>query len=99
MGEPIDRTARPSPRVGRSAVVRVLGNAGLLAFASLLVISLSSGRLSAALLWAGALLVFFAAAFDRRVQGAPASWWAGRADALRWCGLALSAAGAALLLT
>lgn len=99
MAPPTDRTARRPPRFGRPAL-RVLGNAGLLVFASLCVISLVARQFEAALLWGGALLVFFAPAFDRLVPpgGAPASRFARRADALRWCGLAFAAAGAALLL-
>lgn len=91
-------TARRVPRLGRSALVRVLGNAGLLVFASLCVIALVARQFGAALLWAGALLVFFAPAFDRLVPpgAAPSSRFARRADALRWCGLAFAAAGAAL---
>lgn len=101
MAEPLDRSARRRLGVGRPAVWRVLGNASLLAFASLCVISLATGRFAAGLLWAGALLVFFAPALDRpAVEGRPRTgWMARRADGLRWCGLALAAAGAALLLT
>jgi hypothetical protein len=100
MGEPVDPTAKRPPRVGRSAVWRVLGNACLLVFASLAVISVATGRIAAAMLWAGALLVFFAPALDRlAADGVRASrWFAHRANGLRWCGLALAASGAALLL-
>ena len=101
MTAPFDRTRRASPRPGSSAVARVLANASLLAFASLAVISLVSGRIDAALLWSGALLVLFAPALDRAAGPdlLRTGWLARRADGLRWCGLALAAAGAALLLT
>lgn len=101
MNDPIDRTPPRPPRTGRRLVGRVFANAGLLAFASLCVISLAAGRIGAALLWAGALLVFFAPALDRSATPArpQVGWLARRADGLRWCGLALSAAGAALLLS
>jgi hypothetical protein len=100
MAEPTDRKSDRLPRSGGSAVLRILRNASLLAFASLLVISLASGRLAAGLLWAGAMLVFLAPALDRKVEteggtGAPR---ARTAEALRWGGLALAVAGAALLL-
>ena len=49
MTEPFDRTPRPPSRIGTSAVVRVLANASLLAFASFAVISLVGGRIDAAL--------------------------------------------------
>jgi hypothetical protein len=90
----------PRPRARRSALARIFGNASLLAFASLLVISIAIGRIGSGLLWAGALLVFFAPALDRlAADGVRASrWFAHRANGLRWCGLALAASGAALLL-
>jgi hypothetical protein len=97
MTAPTDRASRRPPRFGRSAVLRVLGNAGLLVFASLCVISLVARQFGTALLWGGALLVFFAPAFDRLVRpGDAPSRFARRADGLRWCGLALAVAGAAL---
>jgi hypothetical protein len=100
MADSIDPRAHRSRRPGRSAVLRVLGNASLLAFASFLVISLAEGHLAAGLLWAGALLVFFAPALDRQdPAGSNGSNGMRRADALRWCGLALAAAGAAVLLS
>lgn len=101
MTEPIDRIPEPPPPERYSTVVRVLGNASLLAFASFAVICLVGGRMDAALLWTGALLVFFAPALDRaaRPDLLRTGWLARRADGLRWCGLALAAAGAALLLT
>ena len=100
MTAPFDPTRRVPPRPRNSAVVRVLANASLLAFASFAVISLVSGRLDAALLWSGALLVLFAPALDRAAQPdlLRTGWLARHADGLRWCGLALAAAGAALLL-
>ena len=98
MARPTDRGPQRPLRVGRSALLRVLGNAGLLVFASLCVISLVARQFAAALLWGGALLVFFAPALDRLVPpGAePSSRFARRADRLRWCGLALAVAGAGL---
>ena len=100
MADSIDPRVHRSRRPGRSAVLRVLGNASLLAFASFLVISLAEGHLAAGLLWAGALLVFFAPALDRRNPAdTDATTGMRRADALRWCGLALALAGAAAFLT
>ena len=100
MREPAKQSATQPP-LRRSAVLRVLANASLLAFASLCVISLATGRWAAVLLWGGALLVFFAPALDGRAAGASrlVDALARSADLLRWCGLALAAAGAALLLT
>lgn len=83
-------------RLSRITFARVFGNAALLAFASLLVMSVASGHIAAGLLWGGALLVFLASALDRR----PISMRRPsieRVDTLRWCGLALALAGAALL--
>lgn len=101
MTKPLDRSPDSPQREPSSAVVRVLANASLLAFASFAVISLVGGRIDAALLWTGALLVFFAPALDRaaRPDLLRTGWLARRADGLRWSGLALAAAGAALLLT
>jgi hypothetical protein len=100
MTEPLDRIPEPPP-ARSSALARVLANAALLAFASFAVISVVSGRAGAALLWTGALLVFFAPALDRaaRPDLLRTGWLARRADGLRWSGLALAAAGAAVLLT
>ncbi len=100
MREPVHRTARRPPTF-RAALLRVLANASLLAFASLAVISLATGRWSGVLLWGGALLVFFAPALERSVDDDSrlGRLLARRADGLRWCGLAFAAAGAALLLT
>jgi len=86
-------------------VRRILENAGILTFASLLVMSVAFGRYSGALVWCGALLVFFAHAWEarvsRRLEEAPAG--AGshaqrprHFDALRWAGIALALGGAAL---
>ncbi len=99
----IDRSS-PGPvhsRAARSPLWRVLGNASLLAFASLFVISLAAGRLSSGLLWAGALLVFFAPALDRLASepGVIYATAARRANGLRWAGLAMALAGAAAVLT
>ena len=101
MSKPLDRSPDSPQRECSSAVVRVLANSCLLAFASFAVISLVGGRIDAALLWTGALLVFFAPALDRaaRPDLLRTGWLARRADGLRWSGLALAAAGAALLLT
>jgi hypothetical protein len=83
-------------RFSRLTPARVFGNAALLAFASLLVISLASGHIAGGLLWAGALLVFLASAFDRQPM-AIRTPSIDRVDTLRWCGLALTLAGAALM--
>jgi hypothetical protein len=101
MTEPLNRIPEQTPPARSSVLVRVLANASLLAFASFAVISLVGGRIDAALLWTGALLVFFAPALDRaaRPDLLRTGWLARRADGLRWSGLALAAAGAALLLT
>jgi hypothetical protein len=96
MRKPTDSAPAAAPSEARSAVLRVLANAGLLAFASLCVISLTAGRVDAALLWGGALLVVFAPALDR--VALRRGWLTDRIDTLRWCGLALAVAGAALYL-
>jgi hypothetical protein len=89
------------------AVRRVLENAGILSFASLLVMSLALGRYSGALVWSGALTVFFAHAWQARSQrrlellsdaGAAAVPYPRHFDALRWLGIALAFAGTALSL-
>jgi len=49
-------------------VWRVLENAGVLAFASLLAMSLVMERYTGALVWLGALLVFFAQAWEARLR-------------------------------
>jgi hypothetical protein len=89
-------------------VRRVLENAGILAFASLLVMSVVLGRYTGALLWTGALLVFFAQAWEGRAPSRPARPIDGtaahgaeraaslRIDALRWIGVMLALGGAAL---
>jgi hypothetical protein len=80
---------------------RVFENAGLLAFACLTVMSLVLGRYSAAMLWGGAALVFFAHAWQTRLalpsDAAHAAGAARGADLLRWIGVAFALAGAAAL--
>ena len=82
------------------ALRRVLENSSLLTFASLLVVSVAMQRYSGALVWAGALLVFFAHACDGRVvppvPGRPPKTFARRMDALRAVGLVICAIGVAL---
>lgn len=51
-----------------SGIWRVLENAGILTFASLLAMSLLMERYSVALVWLGALLVFFAQAWEARLR-------------------------------
>jgi len=95
------------PRTPGWAVRRVLENAGILIFASLAVMSLVLGRYSGALVWCGALVVFFAHAWETRaprrfdevsttaiVEAAHPRHF----DALRWLGIALAFAGTALSL-
>jgi hypothetical protein len=87
------------------AVRRVLENAGILIFASLLVMSIALGRYTGALVWCGALMVFFAHAWEGRASRRSATDVAPQAegarplhyDALRWVGVALSLLGAAAL--
>ena len=87
------------------AVRRVLENAGILIFASLLVMSIAMGRYTGALVWCGALMVFFAHAWEGRASRRNAADAAPQAqgarprqfDALRWVGVALSLLGAAAL--
>jgi hypothetical protein len=93
------RTREPA-----EALRRVIENAVLLIFASLLVMSVALGRFADGLLWCGALMVCFAHSCDgrerRRLQGDDQ---AGRAqsprtrryDVVRWVGLALAFIGAA----
>ena len=86
---------------------RILENAGLLIFATLAVMSLALGRYTGALVWSGALLVFFAHAwegrFPSRVAGAPSPDDSGaptrsrRFNALRWVGVLLAFCGAVAL--
>ena len=86
---------------------RVFENAGILIFASLLVMSVALGRYSGALVWCGALLVFFAHAWEGRIappsapgQGAnddAAPVRSQRFDALRWIGVVLAFSGAVAL--
>lgn len=97
----LGRTRRPT-----EALRRVLENAGILIFASLFVMSLVLGRYTGALVWCGALLVFFAQAWEgrtgpRRAADAAAppdgSARPRRYDVLRWLGVTLSLAGAAAI--
>jgi len=84
---------------------RVLENAGLLIFASLLVMSLVLGRYTGALVWCGALLVFFAHAWEGRSQpteldrstAAGAVPTHARFNLLRWIGVVLALTGAVAL--
>jgi hypothetical protein len=57
-------------QAGRSSsgIWRVLENAGVLTFASLLAMSLLMHRYAAALVWLGALLVLFAQAWEARLH-------------------------------
>lgn len=82
-------------------VWRVMENAGVLAFASLLAMSLVMERYTGALLWLGALLVFFAQAWEARLRSAGLAWpasLAGFLDALRRAGVGLSLIGVLALL-
>jgi hypothetical protein len=87
-----------------SEVLRhLLENAALLTFASLMAMSVFSGRFSGALLWSGALTVFFVHACETRLQPLDVvdrmprqALRSQRYDVLRWVGLALAFAGAAL---
>jgi len=86
------------------ALGRVLENAALLAFASLLVMSVMAGRYAGALLWSGALIVFFAQAWESRSlpldtaeRLASQASRSQRYDRVRWIGLALAVVGAAAL--
>lgn len=95
------------PREAGWALRRVLENAGILIFASLLVMSIALGRYSGALVWCGALAVFFAHAWEarsrRRLNALSAvptveATQPRHFDTLRWIGLALALCGAALAL-
>jgi hypothetical protein len=87
------------------AVRRVLENAGILIFASLLVMSIALGRYTGALVWCGALMVFFAHAWEGRASRRSATEVEPQEvgarprhyDALRWVGVLLSLLGAAAL--
>lgn len=82
---------------------RVLENAGLLTFATLLVMSVALGRYTGALLWCGALLVFFAHAWEGRIPHGPeqaadiAAARVRRFNLLRWFGVVLAFSGAIAL--
>jgi hypothetical protein len=91
-------------REPREALRRVLENAVILIFASLLVMSVAMARYDGALLWGGALMVFFAHACEGRARrgpqdaaavSSPTTPPARRYDTLRWVGLILACAGAA----
>jgi hypothetical protein len=97
----MSRTRLPSEQLRR-----VLENAGILIFASLLVMSVALGRYTGALLWGGALLVFFAHAWEGRAQSPTADAGAAEAaepararrfDVLRWLGVTLALGGAVAL--
>lgn len=89
----------------RYAVRRVLENAGILTFASLFVMSVALGRYAVALVWCGALVVFFTHTWESRSDRAsePPAAPGDRAlrprhyDTVRWLGLALSLAGVAAM--
>lgn len=89
----------------RYAVRRVLENAGILTFASLFVMSVVLGRYAVALVWCGALIVFFTHTWERRSHRAGESPAAPgdidlrprHYDTLRWLGLTLSLAGVAAM--
>lgn len=91
-----------NPTQPRGALRRALENAGILSFASLLVMSVVLERYTGALVWCGALLVFFAHAWegsalarlDAAAEGSPAAARRRRCDALRGVGVALALAGA-----
>jgi hypothetical protein len=91
-----------SPTQPRGVLRRTLENAGILSFASLLVMSVALGRYTGALVWCGALLVFFAHAWegsalqrhDAAVDAALAAARRRRLHALRVAGVALALAGA-----
>lgn len=82
---------------------RVLENAGLLTFATLLVVSVALGRYTGALVWCGALLVFFAHAWEGRIPRSPeqaadsTTVRSQRFNLLRWIGVALAFSGAIAL--
>jgi hypothetical protein len=92
-------------RFEKAGVWRVLENAGVLAFASLLAMSLVMGRYTGALVWLGALLVFFAQAWETRLRaaGLPAglarsSQLSSFLETLRRAGVGLSLIGVVALL-
>jgi hypothetical protein len=108
-----DESIGPALRLAEAVVIRhtrppadvlrrILENAALLAFASLLVMSVMAGRYAGALLWSGALIVFFTHAWESRssLDLAERRLHASRSqryDGLRWIGLALAVIGAAAL--
>jgi hypothetical protein len=104
------RDISPMTSRARSSTValrRVFENAVILIFASLMVMSIVLERYPGALVWCGALLVFFVHAWEGRVtptSGRAATASAGPGGALahhfnllRWIGLLLSVTGVATL--
>lgn len=91
-----------NPTQPRGVLRRAFENAGILSFASLLVMSVALGRYTGALVWCGALLVFFAHAWEGSVlrrhdvaaDAAQAAARRRRFNALRGVGVALALAGA-----
>jgi hypothetical protein len=90
-----------NPTQPRGVLRRAFENAGILSFASLLVMSVALGRYTGALVWCGALLVFFVHAWegsvmqrhDAAADAALAAARRRRFDALRGAGVALALAG------
>jgi len=92
-------------RFEKAGVWRVLENAGVLAFASLLAMSLVMGRYTGALVWLGALLVFFSQAWETRLRAAGLRAGLARSsqlssflETLRRAGVGLSLIGVVALL-
>ena len=91
------------PRKPSAPLRRILENAGLLSFATLLVMSVALGRYTGALVWCGALLVFFAHAWEGRIRHVPepaadaATARSRRFNLMRWIGVALAVSGAIAL--
>jgi len=103
---PIRGTRLIGSHFAAHALRRVLENASILTFASLLVMSLALGRYTGALVWTGALLVFFAQAWEARAplrsddeSPAPDARRASprHFDVLRWLGVMLALGGVAAL--
>lgn len=88
-----------------NAARRVLENAGILIFASLLVMSVALGRYSVALVWCGALMVFFAHTWESRSlrqSEDPSAMMTSalrqrHCGVLRWLGLTFALTGAAAM--
>ena len=86
-------------RTPESWFARLLGNAGLLALAILMVTSLGLGRYAQALVWLGALLVVFVHTCEagrQAVQRALTRRARRRADAVRFIGTACALIGVTL---